>query len=246
MNNNSNNFVNKPKHDLDIIRNSIRVIENWPEAGVVFRDITTLLQDPKAFHMVIDVLVDRYSNHKIDIIAGLDARGFIFGPILAYKLNLGFVPIRKKGKLPYNTFSETYSLEYGDKTTVEIHTDAVNAGGKYSAAISNSTCCAVLPMAGIVWPLEYLPNVLPPVKETGKSTVNTPSPPPVPPLRFVLFTPILTMFRIYNFYSFGSNDISYYSINYSTSWNNNIISTCITYQHGVIERYKTIVSIYWY
>ena len=128
MNNNSNNFVNKPKHDLDIIRNSIRVIENWPEAGVVFRDITTLLQDPKAFHMVIDVLVDRYSNHKIDIIAGLDARGFIFGPILAYKLNLGFVPIRKKGKLPYNTFSETYSLEYGDKTTVEIHTDAVNAG----------------------------------------------------------------------------------------------------------------------
>jgi adenine phosphoribosyltransferase len=114
--------------DLTFIRDSIRVISDWPEKGVVFRDITTLLQNPVAFHKVIDILVERYSNTNVDIIAGLDARGFIFGPVLAYKLNLGFVPIRKKGKLPFTTCSESYSLEYGDSTTVEIHTDAITAG----------------------------------------------------------------------------------------------------------------------
>ena len=114
--------------DLTIIRNSIRIIQDWPEPGVVFRDITTLLQNPVAFHKVIDILVERYANIKIDVIAGLDARGFIFGPILAYKLNLGFVPIRKKGKLPFTTCSESYSLEYGESTTVEIHTDSIKPG----------------------------------------------------------------------------------------------------------------------
>ena len=113
--------------DLSLIRNSIRVIENWPEQGVQFRDITTLLQDPIAFHKVIDILVNRYKNKNIDIIAGLDARGFIFGPIVAYELSVGFVPIRKKGKLPFDTFAESYTLEYGDITTVEIHTDAIKS-----------------------------------------------------------------------------------------------------------------------
>ena len=111
--------------DLSLIRNSIRVIENWPEPGVQFRDITTLLQDPQAFHKVIDILVKRYQEKKIDVIAGLDARGFIFGPIVAYELSVGFVPIRKKGKLPFDTLAESYRLEYGDVTTVEIHTDAI-------------------------------------------------------------------------------------------------------------------------
>jgi adenine phosphoribosyltransferase len=113
---------------LDLIRNSIRLIENWPEPGVSFRDITTLLQNSKAFHQVIDIFVERYRDKNINVIAGLDARGFIFAPIIAYELGLGFVPIRKKGKLPYNTISESYILEYGDKTTVEIHVDAVKEG----------------------------------------------------------------------------------------------------------------------
>lgn len=116
------------KSDLDFIRNAVRTIPDWPEKGVVFRDITTLLQNPAAFHKVIDILVARYAKMNVDIIAGLDARGFIFGPVLAYKLNLGFVPIRKKGKLPFTTHSESYSLEYGDSTTVEIHTDAIDIG----------------------------------------------------------------------------------------------------------------------
>ena len=116
--------------DLDLIRNSIRTIENWPEPGVQFRDITTLLQDPVAFNKAVEILVQRYSTAKIDVVAGLDARGFIFGPIVANKLGIGFVPIRKKGKLPYQTFSKTYALEYGDLTTVEIHIDALKAGDR--------------------------------------------------------------------------------------------------------------------
>jgi adenine phosphoribosyltransferase len=116
--------------DLNLIRDAIRTIENWPEQGVQFRDITTLLQDPVAFHKVIDILVERYRAEKIDVIAGLDARGFIFGPIVAYELGVGFVPIRKKGKLPYETFAESYTLEYGNLTTVEIHTDAIKPGNR--------------------------------------------------------------------------------------------------------------------
>jgi len=116
--------------DLNLIRDAIRTIENWPEPGVQFRDITTLLQDPIAFHKVIDILVARYRDAKIDVVAGLDARGFIFGPIVAYELGVGFVPIRKKGKLPYATYAETYTLEYGSLTTVEIHTDAIQKGNR--------------------------------------------------------------------------------------------------------------------
>lgn len=116
--------------DLLLIRNAIRVIENWPEDGVVFRDITTLLQNPVAFHKVIDLFVERYRSMDIDVIAGVDARGFIFGPIIAYELHTGFVPIRKKGKLPHATVSESYTLEYGEVTTVEMHTDAVKSGDR--------------------------------------------------------------------------------------------------------------------
>jgi len=116
--------------ELNLIRNAIRVIDNWPEPGVAFRDITTLLQNSQAFHKVIELFIRRYAHMEIDVIAGLDARGFIFGPIIAYELSKGFVPIRKSGKLPYKTLSETYTLEYGDTTKVEIHTDAVKPGDK--------------------------------------------------------------------------------------------------------------------
>lgn len=118
------------EEDLKLISDSIRTIKDWPEPGVSFRDITTLLQNPSALHKVIDIFVERYKDKKIDVVVGLDARGFIFGPIVAYRLGLGFVPIRKKGKLPYQTFSESYTLEYGDITTVEVHIDAVKAGDR--------------------------------------------------------------------------------------------------------------------
>ncbi len=115
---------------LDLIRNSIRDIPNWPEPGVMFRDISTLLKDPEAFRAVVDILVERYRDQGITQVAGLDARGFIFGPIVAYELGIGFVPVRKKGKLPYTTVSKSYTLEYGDINTVEMHIDAVHKGDK--------------------------------------------------------------------------------------------------------------------
>jgi len=107
----------------------IRAVPNWPHDGVMFRDITPLLQNPKTFRMLIDIFVHRYMGEKIDVIAGLDARGFIIGSVLAYELNVGFVPIRKKGKLPYTTVEEEYELEYGN-ATVEMHTDAVKSGDR--------------------------------------------------------------------------------------------------------------------
>lgn len=113
---------------LSLIRNAIRDIPNWPEPGVMFRDISTLLKNPEAFRAVVDLLVERYRGKGITVVAGLDARGFIFGPIVAYELGIGFVPIRKKGKLPYTTVSKSYTLEYGDINTVEMHIDAVHKG----------------------------------------------------------------------------------------------------------------------
>lgn len=115
---------------LDLIRNAIRDIPNWPEPGVMFRDISTLLKNPPAFRAVVDILVERYRDQGITVVAGLDARGFIFAPIIAYELGIGFVPIRKKGKLPYTTVSKSYTLEYGDINTVEMHIDAVQSGDK--------------------------------------------------------------------------------------------------------------------
>ena len=111
------------------LRQHIRTVPNWPAPGVQFRDITPLLQNPKVFRVLIDAFVQRYMDPALrpDVVAGLDARGFILGSVVAYELGLGFVPIRKKGKLPFTTVEETYELEYGS-ATVELHTDAVQAG----------------------------------------------------------------------------------------------------------------------
>ncbi|MDP2817430.1 MAG: adenine phosphoribosyltransferase [Polaromonas sp.] len=113
------------------LKNHIRTVADWPAPGVQFRDITPLLQDPKVFRVLIDAFVHRYmdKNLRPDVVAGLDARGFILGAVVAYELNVGFVPIRKKGKLPFTTVQETYELEYGS-ATVELHTDAVKVGDK--------------------------------------------------------------------------------------------------------------------
>lgn len=107
----------------------IRTVPDWPVPGVQFRDITTLLQNAEVFRRVIAAFVDRYqqSENRPDVVAGLDARGFILGAVVAHELGLGFVPIRKKGKLPFTTIEETYALEYGS-ATVELHTDAVQPG----------------------------------------------------------------------------------------------------------------------
>ncbi len=113
----------------DYLRQHIRTVPDWPAPGVQFRDITPLLQNPRVFRVLIDAFVHRYMAPELrpDVVAGLDARGFILGSVVAYELNVGFVPIRKKGKLPYSTVEETYELEYGS-ATVELHTDAVAQG----------------------------------------------------------------------------------------------------------------------
>jgi adenine phosphoribosyltransferase len=111
------------------IRAHIRTVPHWPAPGVMFRDITPLLANPRVFRVLIDQFVHRYFEPRPDCIAGLDARGFIIGSVVAYELGIGFVPIRKKGKLPFTTVEETYELEYGS-ATVELHTDAVKAGDR--------------------------------------------------------------------------------------------------------------------
>ena len=109
--------------DRSIILASIRDIPNFPKPGIIFKDITTLLSNPIALNKLMTHLEERYKNYELDYIAGIDARGFIFGSILADRLGLGFVTIRKKGKLPYTTVAEKYSLEYGFDE-VEVHIDA--------------------------------------------------------------------------------------------------------------------------
>ena len=112
-----------------IIKQKIRTVPHWPKQGIMFRDITTLLKDSEGFNHTIDLLVERYKDMKIDIVAGIERRGFITGAVLAHRLNVGFVPIRKPGKLPAETVSEEYKLEYGtDK--IEVHTDAIQKGAK--------------------------------------------------------------------------------------------------------------------
>lgn len=111
------------------LADTIRKIPHWPQQGILFHDITPVLQNPTTFRLLIDLLTYRYMNQKIDAVAGLDARGFIIGAALAYQLNVGFVPIRKKGKLPFDTVEQSYALEYG-QATVEIHTDAIAQGSR--------------------------------------------------------------------------------------------------------------------
>jgi adenine phosphoribosyltransferase len=111
------------------IKHLIRTIPNYPKEGIMFRDITTLLKDPLGLKLMINELADRYNGMQIDKIAGIEARGFIVGAPLAHSLGLGFVPIRKKGKLPAETIGHDYDLEYGTDR-IEIHTDAISKGDR--------------------------------------------------------------------------------------------------------------------
>lgn len=105
----------------------IRTIPHYPKEGIMFRDITTLLKDPEGFKTTINMLVAKYKNAPIDYIAGIEARGFILGSALAFALGKGFIPVRKKGKLPGKTITQSYDLEYGSDT-IEIHDDALHEG----------------------------------------------------------------------------------------------------------------------
>ncbi len=109
------------------IKSKIRTVPHYPKQGIMFRDITTLLKDSAGFHATVDELAQRYRDMNIDKIAGIESRGFILGAPLAYAMGKGFVPIRKKGKLPAETIGHDYELEYGTDR-IEIHTDAISKG----------------------------------------------------------------------------------------------------------------------
>ena len=107
----------------------IRDVPNFPKEGILFKDLSTLLQNKDAFRKSVDLLANKFKKEKVDFVVGVESRGFIFGASLAYKLKAGFVPVRKKGKLPYKTRSVTYELEYGTDT-LEVHEDAISSGSR--------------------------------------------------------------------------------------------------------------------
>lgn len=112
-----------------ILEKAIKNIPDFPKPGIIFRDITSLIQNKTAFKKSVDLLINKYKGKKIDKVVGVEARGFIFGAAIAHKIGAGFVPVRKKGKLPRKTISATYELEYGTDT-LEIHEDAIEPGEK--------------------------------------------------------------------------------------------------------------------
>ncbi|MCQ2754350.1 MAG: adenine phosphoribosyltransferase [bacterium] len=115
--------------DLDYVREHVRQVPDFPKPGILFLDITTAVKDNVAMEKMINFLYEQFKDEKVDYIAGIESRGFIFGAALAYKLGVGFIPIRKPNKLPAKTIKESYSLEYGTDT-IEMHEDAVKAGDR--------------------------------------------------------------------------------------------------------------------
>lgn len=111
------------------LKKKIRTVPHWPKKGVMFRDITTLIKDGEGFRKACDLLYEQYKNKNIDMIAGIESRGFVFGSVLAYKMGKGFVLIRKPGKLPAETVSQEYELEYG-RDSVQMHADAIKPGDR--------------------------------------------------------------------------------------------------------------------
>ena len=115
--------------DAKDLKAYIRTIPDWPKPGIQFRDITTLLKDPDGFQLALTALWKRYQEQQIEVVVGIEARGFIFGSVLASKLGVGFVPIRKEGKLPGEVATKTYALEYGEDS-LEIHKDGIGEGAR--------------------------------------------------------------------------------------------------------------------
>lgn len=164
---------------MDHIKNKIRTIPDFPKPGIMFRDITTLLKDPQGFQDVINAFKERYKSQKIDVIAGIEARGFIIGGALAKELNVGFVPIRKKGKLPHHVHRIEYDLEYG-KDVLEIHQDAIKQGDRVIIAddliatggTAKAACDLIEKIGGTVVECAFIVD-LPELK--GKEKLNRPA-----------------------------------------------------------------------
>lgn len=114
---------------IETVKVTIRDIPDFPKQGIIFKDITPVLQDPKTFRFVMDVFIQELRKMKIDYVVGIESRGFIFSPVIAYQLGAGFIPVRKKGKLPYKTEQISYDLEYGS-AILEIHADALKKGSR--------------------------------------------------------------------------------------------------------------------
>ena len=114
---------------MDELKRLIREVPDYPKPGILFYDLTTILKDKRGFHVLVDRLCEHYNGHTIDLVAGIEARGFIFAPALAYRLGAGFVPVRKPKKLPAKTRSVSYALEYGSDS-LELHEDAVQPGDR--------------------------------------------------------------------------------------------------------------------
>ena len=114
---------------IDRLKTAIRDVPDFPKKGILFKDITPVLNDPALFKMAVDLFVDRHLKSRIDTVCAIEARGFLFGAAVAYRLGAGVVPIRKKGKLPYETIEATYSLEYGT-ATLAVHVDALRKGAR--------------------------------------------------------------------------------------------------------------------
>ena len=138
------------------LRSVIRSVPDFPKPGIVFRDITTLLADADAVRQVVDAFAERYKSDDIGAVVGIESRGFIFGPLVADRLGVGFALVRKPGKLPYETISETYELEYGTDT-IEIHTDAVAKGQRVlivddllATGGTMAACCRLVEKLGAV------------------------------------------------------------------------------------------------
>lgn len=133
--------------DDNELKSMIRAVPDFPKKGIMFRDITTILQNKNGFGYVIDKFYERYKDNDIDIVVGIESRGFIFGATLAYRLGCSFVPVRKEGKLPHHTMKEEYSLEYGN-AVVEIHKDAISHGQKVLVVddliATGGTCVATI------------------------------------------------------------------------------------------------------
>jgi adenine phosphoribosyltransferase len=149
--------------DVQLLKSKIRNVPDFPKAGILFYDITTLLQDAKGLRAAIDGLSDPFVNHGVDVVVGVESRGFIFGAAVADRLVAGFSPVRKKGKLPWRTRMATYDLEYGTDS-LEIHEDGVKSGQRVlivddllaTGGTARATCDLVIGCGGIVLACAFL------------------------------------------------------------------------------------------
>src|SRR6478736_1031191 len=150
----------------DEIENAIRDVQDYPKPGIVFKDITPIFDDPKLVRKIVKALTEEYGNQKIDAIASVEARGFIFGSVLANELGCRFIPIRKAGKLPFKTRSQSYALEYGT-ASIEMHTDAIQPGWRVlvhddllaTGGTAGATADLVQALGGVVAGFSFIINL---------------------------------------------------------------------------------------